>query len=175
MNNIPEYLDVDKDLAGGFRPLPTGTFPVRLIDAQVQVSPGKDPSIVAYFEVTRGDYKGEEVRVYRSMAVYPPKKEGSGWYAPGLVQMKADLRSVGQCPPGTKMPTDANEARKMYAKAFARKEVELYIYEETYIDRMTGENKSSRKFRVTGVYSGSLPVGEPDSLEEYADDSLRFA
>ena len=162
---IPKYLDLDTEVSGGYTPIPLGRYSAKVINVDVQESKyGKAPSLDITFSITRGDYEGEDVHAYRNLTVYPPKPESKQktYFAPGLQEIKTDLRSIDQLPVGTKVSTDAAETRQMYAKAFARKEVDILIREETYKDKTTGETKKTRKVQVVGLTGGT--TGESEDL-----------
>lgn len=142
------------------KPIDLGVYPAKLLDVQIAESPGRDPSIYGIFEITDGPKKGEDVRIYRSLAAYPTKT--GGWFAPGLKEIKADLVAVGGLPTGESLTRDPAAARVQYARGLARKDVEIYVYDETYTDKKTQEMKTVRKKRIKGLVGGAAQVASAD-------------
>ena len=153
MSDAPVTFTQDEIGEAG-KPWDLGTYTARLLDVQVKDNP--DPNrvaIQAIFQVTSGDKKDEDLHIYRSLAVYQTKK--GGWFAPGLMEIKADLKAVDGLEAGEKLTREPNEARKQYAKGLARKEVTILVYNESYTDRTTGEKKTVAKKKVTGLVGGN--------------------
>lgn len=147
------------EIGDAFTPWENGRYTAKLLD--VQIAPAKNggeiDSIFAVFTVTSGPKQGEDLRIYRRLAVYRTAK--GGWFAPGLQEMKADLVAVNGLEKGQALSRDPAEARKLYAKGLARKEVEIMIYDE--IDRKDPSKTYSKK-KVVGFAQGAVPAGVED-------------
>lgn len=152
------------------KPWPIGDYPCKLLDVQVQEAPGRDPSLLAIFEVTSGPKAGEDMRIYRSLAAYANGK--GGWFAPGLMEIKADLKAADGIAPGEKMTREAAQARVQYAKGLARKELNVRIYEDSYVAKKdnpakeikAGDTVKQLKKRITGIVGGSSAGMSVDGL-----------
>lgn len=137
-----------------------GHYPGKLLDVQV-VDNTMGVSLLAIFEITEGDKKGEDVRIYRSLKPYQTKD--GGWWVPGLREIKADLKAVDGLEPSEQMTREPNAARVQYAKGLARKHVDIYVYDESYNDKKTGEKKTTRKKKIVGFW-GAKPASASADL-----------
>ena len=160
MSEAPTTFSQDEIGEAG-KQIDLGHYTGKLLDVQVAEQIGRDPSLLAIFQITSGPKEGEDLRIYRSLAAYPGKNAGS-WFAPGLQEIKADLRAVNGLNPDERLTRDPGQARVQYAKGLARKEVDILVYYESYTDKKTGEKKTVRKKKVTGLAGGNPQVVSSD-------------
>ena len=144
-----------EEIGNAGQPWDLGHYSCKLLDVQViePRTPTGAPSLLAIFEVLSGPRKGDDLRIYRNLGVYKTKK--GGWFTPGLQEIKADLLSAKGIDPSVRLSRDPQAARVLYANGLRRKELDIVVYEETYRDKVTGENKTARKKRVAAVLGGA--------------------
>jgi hypothetical protein len=143
--------------------LPVGHYPAKLLDVQIvdPKTPNGAGAILAIFEILKGDYTGETLRIYRRLDVYATKK--GAWFAPGLQEMKADLVAAKGLEPGVPLTRDPDGARQLFAKGLRRKELDLLVYLETYKDK-EGESKTITKVKVASLLNAPAAAQAANDL-----------
>lgn len=141
-------------------------------------SSGK-PMVHAIFEIRDGEYEGMELNKYYSMGIKASKKPGGRPWAPGLAELRGDLKSIGQAlRTGFQFPVkdgygDQEKAAAILGKAFRGKKVEIFNALEARKNKATGEVERdeagnvrySTRPRIIRVAGGSvLPVDDKEDL-----------
>lgn len=168
-------VNIDEITSIGER-LPIGRYFARLASVEAKLSKSQKPMVVALFEVSEGEHEGLETVIYYSLFV--SQKNGRK-YAGGILDLKRAFNVIGTAlPPNFQMPcasentteeealANADKVRKLYAKNFANKIVEIAVLE----DKGRKSDNPDIKYTRTQVIGLKKAAAKPASTGDIFDD-----
>lgn len=169
---VPEYLDVDQQVAGQKPPI--GTFDCRLATCEggrsnaqsVNKDTGQPWHMVKMtLEIVTGrDSQGADVtgREMRTSYLLDPKfnQKTGRWNSSGVAEIREDLQKAG-CPPfpqGFRFPTNEVEAARIVATGLSGRTFRVMSYDEERTKN--NQKKTFTRVRIVGAAGASVaPAG----------------
>lgn len=189
--NLPEEVKLS-DISEIGQLVPKGRYKCRLSMVTGKLSKNEAPMVEAVFDVLDGEHEGMTVSIYHSLKVSKgqvksgPNKGKPQFWAPGITDMKAAMKAVGQpVPEATTFKTnptveDAQKWAQVYGKILGPQlgAIEIAVLEEPrrvknaegkYVNEVDeqGKTRMTTRAKVVGRWrDGAAPTaGAKNPLE----------
>jgi hypothetical protein len=147
---------------------PVGRYKMRLLATEVKQTKAGDDFVNAIWEIQdKGDWYQSEfpVAYYTKTTISRKNPKKPVTTSRGINDMLIAFAKAGiklTKPERETFPTEAQKLANLYAKKFGRGTYDIIVFDESYQDKATGEEKVARKARVAKPIAVLSDAKDPD-------------